>query len=106
MSAARGPGRSGARRPRAPGTAPGPSRGGGRGRDEFRFAEGDGRDIVFDFGKADAIRLPSGAGSFADLQIRGRGGDALVRYGDGDVIRLDGVNAASLRPDDFEFGLG
>ncbi len=65
---------------------------GGLGADTFVFEAGDGYDT---------IRIDGEAGGFAGLAIERDGADAVIRYGDGDTIRLTGVSAESLDEDDF-----
>ncbi|WP_424927726.1 hypothetical protein [Amaricoccus tamworthensis] len=74
---------------------------GGPGNDVFRFATGDGSDVIRDFVKGqDTIEV--GVGSFAALTITPSGGDALVSY-QGGQIRVAGVAAGSLDAADFGF---
>jgi VCBS repeat-containing protein len=82
---------------------------GGAGNDLFVFATGSGADSVADFaagpGIGDRIDLTAVAGihSFADVQAHATqsGADTLIDFGNGDSIRLLGVNAGSLVADDF-----
>lgn len=64
---------------------------GGGGSDEFRFNRGDGVDV---------IDLPRGV-DFEDVRIRASGDDAVVIYGDGDRVVLEGVKARFLDESDF-----
>ncbi len=80
---------------------------GGRGDDTFVFAEGHGHDTIADFQEGETIRIDGVSGGFAALVIQQDGDDTVVRYGDGgDTIRLMGVSAASLGPNNFELPPG
>jgi VCBS repeat-containing protein len=82
---------------------------GGAGDDLFVFATGSGADQITDFaagsGAGDRIDLTGVAGihSLADVQAHAvqSGADTLIDFGNGDSIRLLGVNAGSLVADDF-----
>ena len=74
---------------------------GGRGRDEHRFDEASGRDVILRWGDGrDSIAFASGG--FEDLTLRDRRGGAVVRH-DGGVIVVKGA-AGALDEDDFLFG--
>ncbi len=63
-----------------------------------------GRDRIADFADGDIIRFERVRFGYDDLDIRQDGDDTVIAYGDGDdTITLDGVKAASLDADDFEF---
>ena len=76
---------------------------GGSGHDTFVFAVGDGADDISDFEAGDLIEMAGVPGGFAGLVIEQEGANAVIRYGDGDTIKLEGVTAASLGADDFRF---
>ncbi len=76
---------------------------GGSGHDVFAFAVGDGADYIGDFKAGDIIEMAGVSGGFGDLVIEQKGFHTVIRYGDGDTIKLEGVTAASLGADDFRF---
>ncbi|MDF2233724.1 calcium-binding protein [Albimonas sp. CAU 1670] len=78
---------------------------GGGGGDRFRFAQGDGKDLLLDWQDGrDRIVFDGGADRFKDLEIRDKGKAALVDYGGkGDLLKLKGVDADELTPGDFLF---
>ena len=76
---------------------------GGSGHDTFAFAVGDGDDDINDFEAGDIIEIAGVSGGFGDLVIEQDGSRTVIRYGDGDTIKLEGVTAASLGADDFRF---
>ena len=76
---------------------------GGSGHDVFAFAVGDGADYIGDFEAGDIIEIAGVSGGFGDLVIEQKGFYTVIRYGDGDTIKLEGVTAASLGADDFRF---
>ncbi len=76
---------------------------GGSGQDVFAFAVGDGADYISDFEAGDIIEIAGVPGGFGDLVIEQKGFSTVIRYGDGDTIKLEGVTAASLGADDFRF---
>lgn len=89
---------------------------GGRGQDTFRFASGDGQDMIFGFeatrsnrrgtipGDTLAINV-EGIDSFAALMenAQSTGGGVLLDLGGGDSIFLAGTRLASLDADQFTF---
>ena len=79
---------------------------GGADADVFVFATDSGVDSITDFDSAaDMFDLSqSGADSFADLEFRQRGEDALVVLDEGSVVVVQGVDVASLTEDLFYFG--
>jgi Ca2+-binding RTX toxin-like protein len=79
---------------------------GGQGRDMFRFEPGSGDDRVTDFAKKDVIAIDGVAGvdDFSDLTIVNVGGSAVISWGTGDSITLDGYKANKLSAADFSFG--
>ena len=79
---------------------------GGADADVFVFATDSGVDTITDFDSAaDMFDLSqSGADSFADLEFRQRGEDALVVLDEGSVVVVQGVDVASLTEDLFYFG--
>ncbi len=76
---------------------------GGSGHDVFAFAVGDGADHINGFEAGDIIEIAGVPGGFGDLVIEQKGFHTVIRYGDGDTIKLEGVTAASLGADDFRF---
>lgn len=79
---------------------------GGQGRDSFVFGPGSGDDRVTDFAKKDLIAIEGVAGvdDFSDLTIVDVGGSAVISWGTGDSITLDGFKANKLSAADFSFG--
>jgi Ca2+-binding RTX toxin-like protein len=78
---------------------------GGAGQDEFVFGDGTGDDHVTDFAKNDLIRIDAaGVEDFSDLVIVNVGGNAVISWGTGDSITLDGYKASKLSAADFDFG--
>jgi O-glycosyl hydrolase len=71
----------------------------------FVFGPGSGNDHVTDFAKKDAIALNgiSGVDDFTDLTIVNVGGSAVISWGTGDSITLDGYKANKLSAADFSF---
>ncbi len=76
---------------------------GGMGADTFAFTVGDGEDTIADFEAGETIEIAGVAGGFPALVIKQDGTNAVIRYGEGDKIILQGVTAASLGADDFHF---
>ena len=82
---------------------------GGASADEFRFAQGTGKDIVTDFTSGlDEIQLGDlrGAKDFDDMlanHISEKGGDVWIAYGH-DVVIVKNTAAADLKVGDFDFG--
>jgi len=78
---------------------------GGQGEDVFVFGPGSGDDHVTDFQKKDSIAIEGVAGvdEFSDLTIVNVGGSALISWGTGDSITLDGYKASKLSAADFSF---
>jgi hypothetical protein len=74
------------------------------GRDRFDFSEGDGKDRIRDWKDGETIAFDSGPGGFRDLTLRERKGDVIVKYGKGDVIRIEDADRDDLGRDDFMFG--
>jgi Ca2+-binding RTX toxin-like protein len=79
---------------------------GGQGRDLFLFGPGTGDDRVTDFAKKDVIAIEgvSGVDDFSDLDIANVGGNAVISWGTGDSITLEGYRANKLSAADFSFG--
>lgn len=79
---------------------------GGQGKDVFVFGPASGHDHVTDFAKQDVIALNGIAGvdDFGDLTIVNVGGSAVISWGSGDTITLDGYKAGKLSAADFSFG--
>lgn len=78
---------------------------GGQGKDVFVFGPGTGDDHVTDFAKKDLIAIDGIAGvdDFSDLTIVNIGGSAVISWGTGDSITLDGYKANKLSAADFSF---
>ena len=78
---------------------------GGQGDDTFVFGAGVGDDQITDFEKKDMISLEGVAGvdDFSDLTIVNVGGSAVISWGTGDSITLDGYKASKLSAADFSF---
>ncbi len=79
---------------------------GSQGEDRFVFGPGSGDDHVTDFQKKDLIAIEGVAGvdDFGDLNIVNSGGSAVISWGTGDSITLDGYKASKLSAADFDFG--
>ncbi|HYJ53586.1 MAG TPA: hypothetical protein VEW04_10495 [Allosphingosinicella sp.] len=78
---------------------------GDMGIDIFAFGDGSGDDVVADFEKKDVIRIEAaGVDDFSDLTIVGVGKDAVISWGTGDSITLEGYKASKLSAADFDFG--
>jgi Ca2+-binding RTX toxin-like protein len=79
---------------------------GGQGEDIFVFGPGSGDDHVTDFAKKDSIAINGVAGvnDFTDLTIVNVAGSAVISWGTGDSITLDGYKANKLSAADFSFG--
>jgi len=79
---------------------------GSQGEDMFVFGPGSGDDHVTDFAKKDTIAINGVAGvdGFSDLSIVNVGGSAVISWGTGDSITLDGYKASKLSASDFSFG--
>jgi Ca2+-binding RTX toxin-like protein len=78
---------------------------GGAGIDTFVFGAGSGHDHITDFVRKEGIVITGvpGVDSFSDLTIASAGGNALISWGTGDTITLDGVKASALSAADFSF---
>ena len=78
---------------------------GGAGTDNFIFGAGTGQDHITDFSRKEVIAINGVAGvdSFSDLTIVSAGGNAVISWGTGDSVTLDGVRANSLSAADFSF---
>ncbi|HTK59098.1 MAG TPA: SGNH/GDSL hydrolase family protein [Sphingomicrobium sp.] len=78
---------------------------GGAGTDTFIFGVGSGQDHITDFTRKEVIAINGAAGvdSFSDLTIVNIGGNAVISWGTGDTVTLDGVRASSLSAADFSF---
>jgi Ca2+-binding RTX toxin-like protein len=78
---------------------------GGQGKDVFVFGPSSGDDHITDFAKQDVIALHGIAGvdDFGDLNILNVGGSAVIGWGTGDSITLDGYKASKLSAADFSF---
>lgn len=71
--------------------------------DIFIFETGDGPDVILDFElDVDVIDLTATGLAFADLTITG-GTNALINTGT-DLITVNGITAAQLTSNQFEFG--
>jgi Ca2+-binding RTX toxin-like protein len=78
---------------------------GGAGTDKFVFGDGSGHDRITDFSRKEVIVIDGVAGvdGFSDLAIVNVGGNAVISWGTGDSITLDGVRANALSAADFSF---
>lgn len=78
---------------------------GGQDADTFIFGPGSGNDHVTDFEKKDVIAINGVAGvdDFSDLTIVNVGGSAVISWGTGDSVTLDGYKASKLSAADFSF---
>ena len=76
-----------------------------QGEDTFVFGPASGDDHVTDFQKKDVIAIDGIAGvdDFSDLNIVSVGGSAVISWGTGDSITLDGYKANKLSAADFSF---
>jgi Ca2+-binding RTX toxin-like protein len=77
---------------------------GGTGADTFIVGAGSGHDHITDFRK-DIIDVNGVAGvdDFSDLTIANDGGNAVISWGSGDSLTLDGIKADALSAADFAF---
>lgn len=81
---------------------------GGAGSDTFRFAAGDGFDVITDFDtSADRLDLSgAGFGSYAELMASafevdyGSYREVIITYGNGDMLTLQNVSLSSLGAED------
>lgn len=84
---------------------------GGRGADVFVFQKGAGRDLITDFnadlaGERIDLRGIASITSYADLRANHLStvkGDAVIDFGGGHRVTLDGVKVSELAADDFLF---
>lgn len=78
---------------------------GGGGTDRFVFGPGSGNDHIADFSRREVIAINGvgGIDTFSDLTIVNMGGSAVVSWGTGDSITLDGVRPSTLSAADFSF---
>jgi Ca2+-binding RTX toxin-like protein len=78
---------------------------GGQQDDIFVFGPGSGADHITDFEKKDLIAIAGVAGvdDFSDLTIVSVGGSAVISWGTGDSVTLDGYRASRLSADNFSF---
>ena len=78
---------------------------GGAGIDTFIFGVGSGHDHIVDFARKEVIAINGvlGIDSFSDLTIVSVGGSAVISWGTGDTITVDGVRASALSAADFSF---
>jgi Ca2+-binding RTX toxin-like protein len=77
---------------------------GSQGRDVFLFGLGSGDDRITDFAKKDVIAIDvAGVDDFSDLTIVNVGGSAVISWGTGDSVTLDGYKANKLSAADFSF---
>ena len=76
---------------------------GGGGADTFRFAPGDGDDVIQRFQQgADQVEFKRGVSGFDDLRIEQQGDDVLVTYTRGSIL-FENQNAGAFGEDDFIF---
>jgi phospholipase/lecithinase/hemolysin len=78
---------------------------GGAGIDTYVFGGGSGHDHITDFARREVIAINGVAGvdDFSDLTIVNVGSNAVISWGTGDTVTLDGVRATSLSAADFSF---
>lgn len=83
---------------------------GGAGGDFFVFSDGDGMDTITDFEAEDTFQLighgitDSGAdGYLNDLTMSDVDGNAVIDFGDGDTVVVEGVQVAQFTEDNFLF---
>ncbi len=84
---------------------------GGRGADVFVFQKGAGRDVITDFdadlaGERIDLRGIAAITSYSDLRANHLStvkGDAVIDFGGGNRVTLDGVRVSELSADDFLF---
>lgn len=78
---------------------------GGAAADVFQFADGDGRDVIADFGAGiDSFEIRvTGIDDFADLNLSQAGDAVRIGYGTGAVF-VEHAQVADLSADDFHFG--
>lgn len=78
---------------------------GGQDADTFVFGPASGDDHITDFAKKDVIAINGVAGvdDFSDLTIVTVGGSAVISWGTGDSITLDGYKGSKLSAADFSF---
>jgi Ca2+-binding RTX toxin-like protein len=79
---------------------------GGKGQDRFEFGDGAGDDRITDFAKRDMVAIDAaGIDDFSNLTIASdSSGNAVISWGTGDSITLDGYKAKKLSAADFDFG--
>ncbi|MFN3262781.1 MAG: hypothetical protein ACE37J_19715 [Pikeienuella sp.] len=76
---------------------------GGGGPDTFRFAPGDGADVILRFRQgADQIEFKRGVSGFDALTIEQQGDDVLVSYTRGSIL-FENQNAGAFGEEDFLF---
>ncbi|MBL0371014.1 calcium-binding protein [Rhizobium sp. KVB221] len=81
---------------------------GGSQSDVFIFSKGFDKDVIGDFEDGmDMIDLGNfkGIDDFADVSglLKQEGADVTIRFGDGDVLRIENIDKASLTTSDFLF---
>ena len=80
---------------------------GGSGTDTFVIEANSGDDVITDFSRSqDLIRFDiSGVDDFSDLTVTASGAhDALITWGTGDSLLLQGVRASQVNASLFDFG--
>lgn len=70
---------------------------GGSGKDTFRFAPGDGHDVIRDFSAGDAIDIYAYLKSGMSPSIQDVGDDVVLSFANGDSITLMGVDPSILK---------
>ena len=75
---------------------------GGSGADVFVFAEGDGRDVLYDFNRGEDLLEFSGL-LFENLTLHRKGAGTEVRYGDDDAVYVAKLGGEMLSEADFLF---
>jgi Ca2+-binding RTX toxin-like protein len=70
---------------------------GGAGADQFKFREGDGADVITDFeAGTDAIVFSDGQTTWRDLTTVMDGDDAVIYYGDNDVLTVENATLGDV----------
>jgi len=79
---------------------------GGVGVDKFIFGVGSGHDHVTDYAKGELIAINGvpGVTGLSNLSITTVNGSAVISWGTGDTITLDGYKGSKLTAADFSFG--
>jgi Ca2+-binding RTX toxin-like protein len=76
---------------------------GGAGKDTFRFAPGDGRDVVQDFSAGDQIDIYAYIKAGMTATVQDAGANVVLNFSNGDAITLMGVEPSVLKSAYFGF---